>query len=187
MLAQARARAETPDLIQAAAEGMPIESETFDLVYCVNAIHHFAEPSAFIRSARRVLRPGGTMAVIGSDPRHHQANWYVYEYFPATYPRDLSRFPTWDTVAGWLLEAGFTECDLRLVEYIHDPKTGADVLSDPYLEKNATSQLALLSEAEYAHGIERIKKALASSTQANEELVFHSDIYLYMLKAGAPD
>jgi hypothetical protein len=73
-----------------------------------------------------------------------------------------------------------------MVEQIHDPKIGADVLSDPYLEKNATSQLALLSEAEYARGIERIQNALAGSARANQELVFHSNIYLYMLKASAP-
>ena len=187
MLDQARQRDGAPDLIQAAAEYIPIKRGTFDLVYCVNAIHHFSKPQAFIFAARRVLRPGGTLAVIGSDPRGRHAKWYVYDFFPGTFQRDLERFPAWSTVESWMLASGFQGCSMRQAEHIHAPKFGTDVLNDPYLEKNATSQLALLSEGEYAAGIEQIKNAITLSERSDEELVFHSDIFLHILQASAPE
>jgi ubiquinone/menaquinone biosynthesis C-methylase UbiE len=37
----------------------------FDLAVCVNALHPYEQPQQFIAEARRVLRAGGVLAVIG--------------------------------------------------------------------------------------------------------------------------
>ena len=47
---------------QAPAESLPLENESADLITVSSAFHWF-ERSAFLREARRVLRPGGWLAI----------------------------------------------------------------------------------------------------------------------------
>ena len=48
----------------AAAEALPFEAETFDLVSCRIAAHHFADPKKFVQEAARVLRLGGPLLLV---------------------------------------------------------------------------------------------------------------------------
>ncbi|HEX4119200.1 MAG TPA: class I SAM-dependent methyltransferase [Verrucomicrobiae bacterium] len=47
-----------------AAEKLPYAAETFDLVTCRVAAHHFSSPEKFISETARVLRPGGHFLLI---------------------------------------------------------------------------------------------------------------------------
>jgi SAM-dependent methyltransferase len=69
MLAQARSLAAAKALgnvetARANAAALPFESESFDLVTCRLAAHHFPDPAAFVGEAWRVLKPRGTLALI---------------------------------------------------------------------------------------------------------------------------
>ena len=46
------------------AEALPFEDDSFDLVTCRIAPHHFPDQPQFIREAARVLVPGGTLALV---------------------------------------------------------------------------------------------------------------------------
>lgn len=48
----------------AKAEALPLEDESFDIVTCRIAPHHFDSIPAFLDETRRVLRPGGTLALV---------------------------------------------------------------------------------------------------------------------------
>ena len=186
MLHEAQERDPQMGLVRGQAGQLPFPNATFDLIYCVNAIHHFQGQAEFVQQAARLLRPGGQLAVVGMDPRQQRDKWYVYDYFPGTYPADLERFPSWGQVMDWMVAAGLIEISWRLVERIYDPKQGRRVLSDPFLEKNAASQLALLSDQEYAAGIKRIQRALAKAEAAGDNLVFPVEILSYMLVGKSP-
>jgi len=43
------------------AEALPFPNDTFDLVACRLAFHHFPHPEAAVREFARVLKPGGTL------------------------------------------------------------------------------------------------------------------------------
>jgi MPBQ/MSBQ methyltransferase len=50
-------------LIAADAYALPLRAESFDHVFCVEAMFHFRSRSAFLRDAARVLRDGGRVTV----------------------------------------------------------------------------------------------------------------------------
>ncbi len=186
MLARARQRGAGFRLSLGRAGRLPYADAAFDLVYCVNAIHHFDEQPGFIHEARRVLRPGGALAVVGMDPHTSLDAWYVYDFFEGTRQGDLARFASWGTILDWMVQAGFSEARWRCVDKIHDPKVGRAVFDDPFLQKDACSQLTLLEEEAYAAGLRRIEAALARAEARGESLVFPSDITTAMLSGWVP-
>ena len=181
MLAQARSREERLALARGTACHLPFADACADLVYCVNAIHHFQRQRDFVFEGRRLLRPGGTLVVIGMDPRWHRHRWYVYDYFAGTYETDLDRFPSWGMVMDWMVEAGFEGIEWQLVERIEDHKVGRDVFSDPFLQKDSCSQLALLTDEGYAAGLRRIATALSEAEAEGRSLTFATDLLQAML------
>jgi ubiquinone/menaquinone biosynthesis C-methylase UbiE len=181
MLAQARGRDARLHLVRGRAGQLPFPAGAFDLVYCVNALHHFHLQRRFVFEARRLLRPGGALGVVGMDPHGRREHYYIYRYFDGTYETDLARFPSWSTVQDWMRAASFERVECRMVDRILDHKVGAQVLDDPFLHKDATSQLALLTDAAYGAGLDRIRMAIAAAEAAGEQLVFPVDIPIAML------
>ena len=71
MLVHARKFARDSDIepvgvIAAAAESIPFADESFDLVTCRIAPHHFADVQSFVDEVARVLVPGGAFVLIDS-------------------------------------------------------------------------------------------------------------------------
>jgi SAM-dependent methyltransferase len=151
------------------------------MLLVVNALHHFNAPAAFIIEAYRLLRPEGTLVIIGGDHIDREDDWYVYRYFEGTYETDLRRFPAWDTIADWMTSAGFEHLSGEIVEKVVDHKYGRAVLQDPFLEKHMCSQLALLSDQDYARGLQHIKAALSRAEARGETLLFPAEFTLRML------
>jgi len=168
-------------LVCGTAETLPFPNATFDLVFCANALHHFDAPQTFISEAWRTLRPGGALAVVGQNPRGMRDRWYVYDYFEGTYQTDLRRFPSWGTTLDWMVTCGFEQITLQPVEHIVDTKQGRQVLNDPFLQKHAVSQLALLSDEAYATGMQRIRADLDQAEARGETLAFPTDLLLSLL------
>src|SRR5437660_25768 len=93
----------TSDFFSSALHSLLLPDAGFDLIFCVNAFHHFPQPRVFICEARRLLRPGGALAITGMDPHAGRDRWYLYDYFVGTQDTDLRRFSSSGTILDWMV------------------------------------------------------------------------------------
>ena len=80
-----------------------------------------------------------------------------------------------------MVEAGLHCVELGEVVRIVDTKIGRAVLDDPYLRKNACSQLALLTDSEYAVGVEKIQATVTAAEATGETPVFLTELSVEMM------
>ena len=186
MIRQAKGQPAPLSLTLGLGTQLPYRSAAFDLVYCVDAIHHFGNHRAFIAEAYRLLKPGGALAVIGHDPHEGSSNWYIYEYFDHVYDTDLRRYPSGRSVLEWMAQEGYKDVSVSTVEKIRNIHVGEAALKDPFLKQDATSQLALLDQATYEVGMERIRSAVAGAKERGERVLFRSEIDVRMFQGFKP-
>jgi SAM-dependent methyltransferase len=178
MLQQARQRA-ADRLVRGLAEQLPFAAGSFDRVCTINALHHFDDRRAFLREAARVLRTGGGIFCVGLDPHQGLDRWFVYDYFRPTLALDCKRFPAASEIWELMDEAGFSDCASFEVERLKLAVPAREALAAGKLAKHTTSQLAILSDAEYGAGIARIERELARAEAAGETLLLRADLRLY--------
>ena len=176
MLNRAKKLSPLLNLVNADANLLPFTIKSFDLIIVVNAIHHFIRPFDFIHEARNILKPGGTICIVGFDPRESKNDWYLYRYFESTYEKDLQRYPTFEDLKTEMQTAGFSNIRIDTVHKIDICKKGNEILDDHFLDKKGASQLALLSDKEYQKGIDKIKTDIDSATKENKEIIFETKI-----------
>jgi len=187
MLARAQASLPHVELARAQAESLPYRPESFDRVFCVNALHHFADKLGFLREARRILRPGGTFLSVGLDPHRGIDRWYVYDYFKESLEIDRQRYPSADTLREWMREAGFENCVTQEVEHWTLRLPAREILNQGRLDKAATSQLSVLTDAEYQRGMQRVIEDIQGTEQQGQTLFLASDLRLYGTSGSAQE
>lgn len=100
------------------AQEMPFEEGSFDLVTCVNSLHHLPEPHAALREIARVLGPGGRFAIQDylRDPDPEAAD--RWDEIERVRDPDHGRIPGEGEVAEVLAPFGFV-----LAEEVERPST----------------------------------------------------------------
>jgi SAM-dependent methyltransferase len=179
MLLRANAAAPGAQLVRALAERLPWRDATFDRIFCVNALHHFADRAQFFAEARRILKPGGGLLTIGKDPHTERDSWWVYDYFEETREIDLARFARVRTLRGELTRAGFSWSESFEADRIEALYVASDALEagpNGPVARSFTSQLTVLSDDEFNRGVERMRAANAA---AGNQLQLVADFRLY--------
>lgn len=166
------------NLINADVVHIPFKNNFFDLIFCVNAIHHFSDKKKFIEECKRTLSDKGMISVFGVDP-HIDKDWYVYKYFDGVYENDLKRFTSIEQFKKLLQLNDFTEIEIKVVEKVFSKRIGQEVFDDPFLEKYGNSQLANLSDLEYQKGIEKIKHQIEKYPETD----FRTAVIFYLVSA----
>jgi ubiquinone/menaquinone biosynthesis C-methylase UbiE len=82
MIEQARARvpdelADRIEFREAAADAIPYGEGEFSHVLCTNSFHHYPDPIRSLREMRRVLEPGGQVAILENAP---DLSWYTWAW-----------------------------------------------------------------------------------------------------------
>ena len=153
MLNVARAAHPEQPLVRARGEALPVANGCFDAVICINAVHHFANPEAFISEARRVLKPGGGLFIVGLDPHAGVDTWWLYDAFPDARDADLRRYPSSSAIRNWMTQAGFEACGSEVVHRWTYDLTGEALRTRGLLERSGTSQLLVIPDEAYARGV----------------------------------
>ncbi|HEY2378242.1 MAG TPA: class I SAM-dependent methyltransferase [Gemmatimonadaceae bacterium] len=170
MLRRARRAAPRALIVHGTAEQLPWASQSMDRVFCINAFHHFADKAAFLRECRRVLRPGGAFLTVAIDPHIATDKWWIYDYFPTSLEADRRRYASTDLLRRDLLDLGFAAASTEVVQHMPAERSFDVALARGSLERSSTSQLMVISDAEYESGIARLRK---------DRPVLRSDLRLY--------
>jgi ubiquinone/menaquinone biosynthesis C-methylase UbiE len=173
-------------LVHGDAEHLPFARESFDRVFCINAIHHFRHKAAFLSEARRVLRPGGRMMTIGLDPHTGMDQWYIYDYFGSALQTDRDRYPAASQIREWMQAVAFTECVTHEVQHLPVRLSARTALAEGRLDKTVSSQLSVLTDEQYTQGMDRIRTSIESAEAQGDSLYLAADLRLYATFAAVP-
>jgi ubiquinone/menaquinone biosynthesis C-methylase UbiE len=179
MLATAHAHDAGTALVRGVAEHLPWSDESFDRVFCVNALHHFTDKRGFLAEARRVLRRGGRLMTIGLDPHNRLDRWYVYDYFEASLQNDRARYLAASQIREWMGSVGFVDCVTREVQYSPVQLSARAAIEQGRLDKSASSQLNVLTDEQYERGMNRIREGIASAEAQGTSLALTADLRMY--------
>ena len=81
------------DFVEGDAENMPFEDDTFDIVTCRIAPHHFPNIKEFVKEVYRVLKPGGHFLL--NDNTAPEKDEFDDFYNKIEKLRDFSHFRAW--------------------------------------------------------------------------------------------
>ena len=157
-------------IVRGVAEQLPWASHSMDRIFCINAFHHFVDKIAFLHECRRVLRPGGMFLTVGVDPHLGRDRWWVYDYFPTSREADRQRYASTDLLRRDLLELGFVGASTEVVQHFRSERSFAEGMARGVLQRTSTSQLMVISDADYESGLARLHA---------EQPVLRSDLRLY--------
>jgi len=170
MLQRARLAAPSARVARGRAEQLPWAAERFDRLFCINALHHFADADAFMIEARRVLRPDGAILTIGLDPHTGLDTWWIYDYFPAALNADRARYLPAASIRTRLEAAGFVDAVTEVAQHMPAAIPFEAALERGTVDRRATSQLMVIGDAEYDAGLRRLRA---------ERPILHADLRLY--------
>lgn len=97
------------ELVEAAAEDLPLDDGRFDAAFCSGTLHHVADKALALAEMRRVLKPGGRLVVAEPNP-WNPVNASAWMRNPLERGQ-LDMRPA--RLAGWLARAG---CRVEHVE-----------------------------------------------------------------------
>jgi ubiquinone/menaquinone biosynthesis C-methylase UbiE len=179
MLKRAADQVPNAPLVRGRAEELPWRDASFDRVLCVNAFHHFARKEDAVAGARRILRHGGGLLIIGLDPHSGRDVWWIYDYFESTYATDAARYPPANEIRAMMAAAGFRRCATVVAQHFSDERAATAMLKEGHIEKSVTSQLTSLHDEEFATGVERIRTEIAEAESHGGELRLTTDLRLW--------
>jgi SAM-dependent methyltransferase len=155
-----RARSVHPNVIDGEAAAIPLPDASLDAAWLSTVVHHIPDLSAAAAELRRVLRPDAPVLIRSAFAGRHEAIT-LFRYFPEAI-RILDTYPAVPDVVDTFTAAGFAFVASRQV-----PQVSFDSLRTALqqLRRDAHTPLKLISDAEYAAGVSRMRAAATTNRE----------------------
>ena len=111
----ARAAAKGLETVEADAQHLPLADASVDAAMLVSMLHHVENPQAALAEARRILRPGGRLALMVFTREDLEDLW-LSDYFPSTRAWMTESHPTLSELLAMLPGARRIEVVFRDLE-----------------------------------------------------------------------
>ena len=118
-------------------------------------------------------------------PTPQAADWYLYDYFRSVRVADLRRYPSTIEIKRLMAEAGFNDLSAEPAGRIQKTFTDDSVFQDPFLVRQSTSQLLLISEESYLEGKRAIAAAVAKASREGRPIFFRVNLRLFVTVGSA--
>jgi ubiquinone/menaquinone biosynthesis C-methylase UbiE len=135
-------------LTQGSVYELPFADATFAAAYAHQVLQHLADPVLALREARRVVRPGGLVAVRDADyatmvwwPREPRMERWL-ELYHAVATRNGGEADAGRRIPSWLREAGFEEVETTTETWHFDDRDSILQWGDSWAERLTRSALA---------------------------------------------
>lgn len=169
MLEQARARCPGATFIQGDAQAMPFADASFDRVACLLGVPHIPDTVAALKEMRRVLRPGGKVAVLDwCGPDKSPTFGFVLSTLkthgdPAAITSQppgpaMFRFADRATAEPLFAEAGFKDVGIDILD---TTVSFADATGLFEMFRRGTVRVAMMMEATPPDTLKRVAAAMA--------------------------
>ena len=149
-----RARCVFAPLVAGDAGHLPLAGGSVDGAWLSTVIHHVPDLAATARELRRVLRPGAPVLIRSAFAGRHEAIT-LFDYFPEAV-RVLDTYPSIAEVGAAFAAAGFATAAVEAVPQVTAPSLREAAAG---LRRAAPTPLQLITDAEYAAGIQRLREA----------------------------
>ena len=159
MLDVARENAAGVRFKQASAEQLPFKDGWFERAVLRMSLHLFDRARALAES-RRVLAPGGRVAVATPDPAQLGSSWFD-PFFPSLAGVDRRRMPSREELERELTEAGFGSARVAVLV---QAKTISRDDALAKLRAKAFSTFQLIPEDEFEAGLARAERDLPETS-----------------------
>jgi ubiquinone/menaquinone biosynthesis C-methylase UbiE len=127
---------------------LPYEADSFDVAYAHQVLQHLARPVAALEEVRRVLRPGGLVAVRDADYQTMVA-WPRYEaiddwrtLYTAVAARNGGDADAGRRIPSWLATAGFEDIEITTSNWVFREPDDVRNWGDSWAERVTHSSLA---------------------------------------------
>jgi SAM-dependent methyltransferase len=154
MLFQAYKRCKEITWIQGDSTNPPFGDNRFDYITNQFSYHHVQNKCKMIAETCRILKPGGRFVITNLDP-WSMAGWIVYNYFPASWKRDLSDFFPVDDLKSQMEKTGF--CNVQVKRVYSRSEENLNEFLRYASQRHRTSQLIAIEDREYEDGIAKLR------------------------------
>ncbi len=188
MLAQASAKG--LQTVRANATRLPFAGASFDAAMLVSMLHHVDDPTQALAEAKRVLRPGGRLAVM-LFTREDIADAWCLDYFPSSRPwMRETHMPLAELFAelpnAWRVPVVYDDVQdgsmaamLAHPELILDPSRRAQTSFFERMQRDHADELAA--------GLERLERELRANDGGAPAQAGHASVVAWAKPSASPE
>lgn len=147
--------------VKGKAENIPLNSNSFDLVWMSQVFHHLEDRSQALREIHRVLKAGRYLVIRnGTQENDTETEWA--KCFPEAQQFDQGRIPFRTDITTSICQYGFILGDMRIVQQLF-----ASSWMEYYekIRQRGLSSLIAISDQAFTSGLERLHELVLSKPQ----------------------